>query len=136
MFKWPRMEGVVESLTKKNVIYPLLIGFFFSMIIVCIVFSFTKNIILQIFSLLMPLGFVFQILRSYQYFSIHNPDMLRTETHIIKRKVLEIIGDDKNPLNESKTAAIISTINFNNPINFKDSIDTNNESLKIQEKND
>ncbi len=128
-FKWPKVEGVVESLTKTNALYPLLIGLFFSILISIAVLSFSSNIFLQAFSLLIVAAIVFQTLRSYQYFSINNPDMLRTEKHILQRRVLEMIGDDQHPLSEIATAAIVSTINPGNPITSADSIEVETKEL-------
>ncbi len=135
-FKWPKIEGVVESLTKTNALYPLLIGLFFSLIITSVVFSLSKNIVLQFFSLCFPSCFVFQILKSYQYFSTTNPDMLRTETHVLQKRVLEMIGDDKHPLSDLNTKAIILTINPSNPFSEKDIVKVEKNNLPLtQEKN-
>lgn len=136
-FKWPRVEGVVESLTKTNALYPLLIGLFFSVLIIVAVFSFSENVLLQVFSMFISSSFVFQILRSYQYFSTRNPDMLRTETHVLHKKVLEMIGDDQHPLSEIATKAIISTVNPANPLTNTDIIKINESNLPLtQEKKD
>jgi hypothetical protein len=130
-FSWPRIEGVVESLTKSNALYPLLICLLFTVLFSISIFSLTENIYLQFFAVILVGMPLFQIIRSYQYFSTKNPDLLRTETHIFKKRVLEILGDDQHPISEGAVALLSATINQTNPIRTTDKVDPG--SIEIQQ---
>jgi len=111
---WSKVEGVLAKISRKNALYPLLVALLFVCVFAWIVFIYTSDFWLRLFSLVIVAGVIFQIIKSFNFFTHNNPDMLRSETHVIQRQALTILGDEKNVLSVSATD-IVSVINQSNP---------------------
>lgn len=117
---WHQIEGVMARISKTNALYPLLIGLLFLIVLSSYVFYNTENTLLRFFSLFLVGMIVFQIMKSFDYFSKNNPEMLRTEKMIIQQQALSLLGDERKLHASAKD--IISIINPNNPISKSDMI--------------
>ncbi|QQR65341.1 hypothetical protein IPH92_02035 [Candidatus Kaiserbacteria bacterium] len=111
----PQIEGVIAKISKSSALYPLLIGLVFAVAVVCIVFTLSENSWLRFFSLLFPTIVLIMIVRSYEHFAKNNPDMLRSETHVIQKQALSLIGDETHTLG-TKATHVLAILNPNKPI--------------------
>ncbi len=116
---WPRVGDWLERISKSNALYPLLIALCLSVAFAGTVIAFVPNVLIQVIVCIPVLMIVFQIVRSFEYFSKNNPDMLRTETHVIQQRVLEMMGDESGVVHA--TAADLVAIT--NPANTQDRIE-------------
>lgn len=111
---FPQIEGVIAKISKSNALYPLLIALVLSIGVICIVFLGSENIWLRLLSLFFFGIVIYRIDRSYEYFSKSNPDMLRSETHVIQKQALSLIGDETHNFG-TKASDVIAVLNPNNP---------------------
>jgi hypothetical protein len=132
---WHQIEGVMARISKTNALYPLLIGLLFLIVLAGCVFYFTENTLLRFSSLILVGMIVYQIMKSFDYFSKNNPEMLRTERMVIQQQALSLLGDERK-LNAS-AKDIISIINPNNPISKSDMlVDGLNEESLLEKTNE
>lgn len=118
---FPQIEGVIAKISKSNALYPLLIALVLSVGVVSIVFLGSENIWLRLLSLFFFGIVIYRIDRSYEYFSKSNPDMLRSETHVIQKQALALIGDETHNFG-ARAADVIAVLNPNNPAGEEDVI--------------
>jgi len=115
---WHHIEGVMTRISKTNALYPLLIALFFVILFASIVLYVTDNILMNLGALVLVGMVVYQIMKSYTHFSVNNPEMLRSETMIIQKKALDLLGDERGL--EACAEDVISIVNPRNPIQESD----------------
>lgn len=114
-------EQVIEKLSKTSALSPLLIMFVtFCFLIGMFVMFINSELIL--ITLLIFLGVLSTaIIYAYFYFMHTNPQMLRSEKHVIQSQAISALGDERNKFNAS-AKDIVAVINESNPILQSDKI--------------
>ena len=104
MMDWAKLTGQISSIKVKNVVESPLkyVLYILALAIFASIFSPLGwiTIILMCFAGLLVLIAAF----AYIYFSIKNPDYLRSEEYNLKKQSLEILGDKNNPLELDSTS--------------------------------
>lgn len=129
---FPQLEGAIAKISKTNALYPLLIALLIAVAVVSIVFLSSNSLFLRAMSLVGVLVIIWEIVRSFSYFSKNNPDMLRSETHIIQKQALNLIGDE-NGVYGNNPENIIAIVNPDNKILPSDKIDPPPPTSQIEE---
>jgi Ca2+/Na+ antiporter len=85
-----QVKSIADTLLRSTLIL-------FSFVVICAIFKVNMWIIITLF-VFSGISFFF-FLGMYLYFSIKNPDYLRSETFQLKKQSIEILGDKDNSLN-------------------------------------
>lgn len=111
----PQIDGWIQKISKSNALYPLLIALAIVVVVCGLVFACTTDLILRLVALSF-VGFVlWKIGSNYSYFAKNNPDMLRSEEHVIRSQALALIGDEKHDYG-TKASDITAVVNSQNPV--------------------
>lgn len=87
------INGVVQKISRTSAFYPILMFLALLTILVCASIWFQNILAIIITSVIF--GFAsWKLLGFFEYAMKHNPDLLRTEEHVIQSRALELLGDN------------------------------------------
>ncbi len=112
---WQSAEQVIQKLVKTSAISHLLI----MCIVIAIVFGLAivlnQDLCIKIILVCCLALIIVSFVIAFFFFMFKNPEMLRSETHIIQRMIIEKLGDENNKYNAT-AKDMIDVINIDNPI--------------------
>jgi purine-cytosine permease-like protein len=114
MYPWQSAANIIASMRKTSALFPLLVLVVVLAILTGLVTPFVSAL-LQFILILAVIVVSLAVLCAYFYFARYDPNMLRSEQHVIQKTLMEIMGDETRQF-KATPADFIAVINPRNPL--------------------